>query len=108
MSTTRSGARNRAIVGFGSQADAGTGSSRNRRNQNGNANEDEELDISDSTEILINTAIRYVLFYENQNKPIARADVNKFLTENHMVDRPTFNLIMKEVWFSISLIIFPF
>lgn len=103
MSSIRSGARNRAIVGFGSQAEAGssssggTGSSRNRRNQNGTANEDEELVISESTEILINTAIRYVLFYENQNKPIARADVNKFLTEHHLVDRATFNLIMKEV-----------
>ena len=89
--------RNRAIVGFGSQASAGTsGSSRNQRSQE-NEEDGSARVISDNTDMLINSALRYVLMQENHNKPVARIDIQKFLTEHHMVDKAALNLIMDEV-----------
>lgn len=103
--------RNRAIIGYGSQAEVGTGSSgsasgRRRRGRGGEEDEDggeeggnSNLGMSASDlDVLVGTALRYVLM--NQHNTIQRIEISKYLAEDHTVSKAAFVAIMKEVNFS--------
>lgn len=108
--------RNRAIVGYGSQANVGSGASngaRSGRRRRANEDDDEEggeqesgrrrgaassADIGMSVselEALISTTTRFVV--SHQGKTVQRAEILKFLTEDHSVSKNAFAEIIKGV-----------
>lgn len=116
--------RNRTIVSFNGEvstnnsgnsssrrrsiATNGTNGRNTRRRQNqqnddeNNNNRDDdptvnENVISNETNLLIDTAVRYILLQPNREKTIAKVDIQKFITEQHTVSKREFTLIMNEV-----------
>ena len=92
----------RAIVDF-NEDEAGpsvaTNATARRRGRIDSEAEEEEGEVSAETDLLINTAVRYVLLHQMGHKQVQRTDINKLLTEHHTVSKKTLATIMNEVGF---------
>ena len=92
--------RNKAIVEFENNninINNDRSYSPTKQHNNDKQEDTNELVIPKETDILICTAMRYVLMHESDKKPISRFDIQKFLTEHHIVDKTMLVLIMQEV-----------
>lgn len=81
--------KGRAIVSFDSQPLSA--------NQSVPVTQPNETNLSDELELLVSNCVRYILLREYNKTLIKQTDINKYLSECHMINRNDFNNIMIEV-----------